>query len=109
MRVAEAITRTVGEIIAERALGVLGESMTRQLLQQQLASSIESKPQSAGDPRRIAANNSTPAFAWVAPTRDQPATDQPWLSADFAAESATRPVTPARHKSTANQCRLSAD
>ena len=37
--VAEAITRTVGEIIAERALGVLGESMTRQLLQQQLTSS----------------------------------------------------------------------
>ena len=37
--VAEAITRTVGEIIAERALGVLGESMTRQLLQQQLGSS----------------------------------------------------------------------
>ncbi len=36
--VAETITRTVGEIIAERALGVLGESMTRQLLQQQLAS-----------------------------------------------------------------------
>jgi SM-20-related protein len=31
--VAAAITRTVGEIIAERALGVLGESMTRQLLQ----------------------------------------------------------------------------
>ncbi|HXM23125.1 MAG TPA: 2OG-Fe(II) oxygenase [Terriglobales bacterium] len=38
--VAEAITRTVGEIIAERALGVLGESMTQQLLQQQLASSL---------------------------------------------------------------------
>jgi Rps23 Pro-64 3,4-dihydroxylase Tpa1-like proline 4-hydroxylase len=37
--VTEAITRTVGEIIADRALGVLGESMTRQLLQQQLASS----------------------------------------------------------------------
>jgi Rps23 Pro-64 3,4-dihydroxylase Tpa1-like proline 4-hydroxylase len=37
--VAEVITRTVGEIIAERALGVLGESMTRQLLQQQLGSS----------------------------------------------------------------------
>jgi Rps23 Pro-64 3,4-dihydroxylase Tpa1-like proline 4-hydroxylase len=34
--VAEAITRTVGEILAERALGVLGESITRQLLQQQL-------------------------------------------------------------------------
>jgi Rps23 Pro-64 3,4-dihydroxylase Tpa1-like proline 4-hydroxylase len=31
-----AITRTVGEIIAERALTVLGESMTTQLLQQQL-------------------------------------------------------------------------
>src|SRR5580692_1344118 len=39
--VAEAITRAVGEIIAERALGVLGESMTRQLLQQQLASSLQ--------------------------------------------------------------------
>ena len=37
--VAEAITRAVGEIIAERALGVLGESMTRQLLQQ-LPSSV---------------------------------------------------------------------
>jgi SM-20-related protein len=37
--VAEAITRTVGDLIAERALGVLGESMTRQLLQQQSASS----------------------------------------------------------------------
>ncbi len=34
--VAEVITRTVGEIIAERALGVLGESITQQLLQQQL-------------------------------------------------------------------------
>jgi hypothetical protein len=39
--VAEAITRTVGEIIAERALGVLGESMTRQLLEQQFASSLK--------------------------------------------------------------------
>src|SRR6202521_2596192 len=38
--VAEAITRTVGEIIAERALGVLGESMTQQLLQQHLAESL---------------------------------------------------------------------
>jgi Rps23 Pro-64 3,4-dihydroxylase Tpa1-like proline 4-hydroxylase len=38
--VAEAITRTVGEIIAERALSVLGESLTRQLLQQQLGSSV---------------------------------------------------------------------
>lgn len=36
--VAEAITRTVGEIIAERALGILGDSMTKQLLQQQLES-----------------------------------------------------------------------
>jgi Rps23 Pro-64 3,4-dihydroxylase Tpa1-like proline 4-hydroxylase len=35
---AEAFTRTVGELIAERALGVLGESMTRQLLDQQLTS-----------------------------------------------------------------------
>ena len=35
----EAITRAIGELIAERALGVLGESMTRQLLQQPLTSS----------------------------------------------------------------------
>jgi SM-20-related protein len=39
LAVAEAITRTVGEIIAERALGVLGDSITKQLLQQQLGSS----------------------------------------------------------------------
>jgi SM-20-related protein len=37
--VAEVIARTVGEIIAQRALGVLGDSMTKQLLQQQLESS----------------------------------------------------------------------
>ncbi|HXR14925.1 MAG TPA: 2OG-Fe(II) oxygenase [Terriglobales bacterium] len=35
--VTEAITRTVGEIIAERALGVFGESLSRQLLEQHLA------------------------------------------------------------------------
>ena len=34
--VADAITRAIGEIIAERALGVLGESFTHQLLQQSL-------------------------------------------------------------------------
>src|ERR1022692_2800714 len=37
--VADVITRTVGEIIAERALGVLGESIARQLLHQQLSGS----------------------------------------------------------------------
>jgi Rps23 Pro-64 3,4-dihydroxylase Tpa1-like proline 4-hydroxylase len=37
--VTQAITRTVGELIAERALGVWGESMTRQLLQQLTQSS----------------------------------------------------------------------
>ena len=43
--VAEAITRTVGEIVAERTLGVLGESMTRQLLHQQsLSFPIQSLP-----------------------------------------------------------------
>jgi len=40
--VAEAIARNVGELIAQRALVVLGASMTRQLLDQQLTSS--SKP-----------------------------------------------------------------
>jgi SM-20-related protein len=34
--VADAIARTVGELIAERALGVLGESITKQLLHHQL-------------------------------------------------------------------------
>jgi len=37
--VTQAITRAVGELIAERALGVLGESMTRQLLQPLTSSS----------------------------------------------------------------------
>ena len=37
--VAEAIARSIGELIAERALGLLGASMTRQLLDQQLTSS----------------------------------------------------------------------
>jgi SM-20-related protein len=38
--IAETITRIVGEIVAERALAVLGQSMTRQLLQQQLTSAL---------------------------------------------------------------------
>jgi Rps23 Pro-64 3,4-dihydroxylase Tpa1-like proline 4-hydroxylase len=38
--IAETIIRIVGEIVAERALAVLGQSMTRQLLQQQLTSSL---------------------------------------------------------------------
>jgi hypothetical protein len=37
--VGEAVTHAIGELIAERALGVLGESMTRQLLRQQVTSS----------------------------------------------------------------------
>src|ERR1700719_413882 len=36
--VTQAITRRVGEIIAERALGVLGESLSQQLLLEQSAS-----------------------------------------------------------------------
>ena len=46
--VAEAIARNVGELIAERALGVLGASMTQQLLDQQLTSS--SKPSNGSLP-----------------------------------------------------------
>ena len=37
--VAEAIARSVGELIAERALGLLGASLTRQLLDQPLTGS----------------------------------------------------------------------
>ena len=46
--VAEAIARNVGELIAERALGVLGASMTQQLLDQQLTWS--SKPSNGSLP-----------------------------------------------------------
>ena len=45
--VAEAITHTVGEIITERALGILGESMTKQLLQQQITWSFGAATRSA--------------------------------------------------------------
>jgi hypothetical protein len=45
--VAEAIARSVGELIAERALGLLGASMTRQLLNQQLTSSVKPSAGSA--------------------------------------------------------------
>jgi hypothetical protein len=67
--VAEAITRTVGEIIAERALGVLGESMTQQLLQQQLASCL-SFPNRNLQPIRA---GSPP----VSPPSPSPGTQQP--------------------------------
>lgn len=43
----EAIARAIGELIAERALGVLGESITRQLLQQPLTSSSSFPNQTA--------------------------------------------------------------
>ena len=39
--VAEAIARSVGELIAERALGLLGASLTRQLLNQPLTGSLK--------------------------------------------------------------------
>lgn len=43
--VADAIARSVGELIAERALGLLGASMTRQLLDQQLTSYLKQSKQ----------------------------------------------------------------
>jgi hypothetical protein len=56
--VADVITRTVGEIIAERALGVLGESITRQLLHQAVVRISESShPKCAGDSSRLAAGS----------------------------------------------------
>ena len=39
--VAEAIARSVGDLIAERALALLGASMTRELVNQQLTSSVK--------------------------------------------------------------------
>jgi 2OG-Fe(II) oxygenase superfamily len=57
--VSEVITRAIGELIAERALGVLGESMTHQLLQQQLTSS--SNVSNQGFPLIRAGTPPTPA------------------------------------------------
>jgi SM-20-related protein len=77
--VAEAITRTVGEIVAERALGVLGESITKQLFQQQLgASSSDLKRSSvirAGSPP------TTPPSPSPLPPPRPPGTSPPPISA----------------------------
>jgi SM-20-related protein len=72
--VAEAITRTVGEIIAERALGVLGESITRQLLQQQLSSSFPSRsvPIRAGTPPTTPPSPAPPDLAPRPPSTSPP-------------------------------------
>jgi SM-20-related protein len=76
--VADAITRTVGELIAERALGVLGESMTRQLLHQQLTSSSSSPDRSLPV---IHAGSTPPVPGPVPATPRPPGTSPPPISA----------------------------
>ena len=75
--VAEAIARSVGELIAERALGLLGASMTRELLNQQLTSSVKPSTESlqaihAGSPP----NTPAPDAGHSSPARNKPAADQ---------------------------------
>jgi len=73
--VAEAITRTVGELIAERALGVLGESMTRQLFHQPLTCS-------SNFPKPLIRAGSPPTIPGpVPPTPRPPGTSPPPISA----------------------------
>jgi len=55
--VAEAFTQLVGEVIAERAYGVLGEGVARRLLEQQL---IQSSSRPAQDPTVIHAGGPPP-------------------------------------------------
>ena len=75
--VAEAIARSVGELIAERALGLLGASMTRQLLNQQLTSSV--KP-SAGSLQAIHAGSPPNTPAPMPGTPRPPGTSPPPIS-----------------------------
>jgi len=77
--VAQTISRTVGELIAERALGVLGESMTRQLLRQLSASSI--LPSKSSSVIRAGSPPTTPPPSPVPGTPRPPGTSPPPISA----------------------------
>jgi SM-20-related protein len=76
---AEALTRTVGEIIAERALGVLGESITKQLLHQQLGT-LSSYPNRNAVIRAGTPPTSPPSPSPLPPPRP-PGTSPPPISA----------------------------
>src|SRR5579863_6445775 len=77
--VAEAITRTVGEIVAERALGVLGESLTKQLFQQQLWA-LSSDPKRSSVIRAGSPPTTPPSPSPLPPPRP-PGTSPPPISA----------------------------
>jgi SM-20-related protein len=77
--VAEAITRTVGEIVAERALGVLGESITKQLFQQQLG--VSSSDPKRSSVIRAGAPPTTPPSPSPLPPPRPPGTSPPPISA----------------------------
>ena len=85
--VAEAITRTVGEIIAERALGVLGEGLTRQLLQQQLASS-------SNFPRRSVIRAGTPGTPVPGPAPQDPNAPRPLGTSPPPISAGSPPISP---------------
>src|SRR5579863_479556 len=85
--VAEAITRTVGEIVAERALGVLGESLTKQLFQQQLWA-LSSDPKRSSVIRAGSPPTTPPSPSPLPPPRP-PGTSPPPIS--FA--TTTQPTT----------------
>jgi SM-20-related protein len=76
--VAETIARAVGEIVAERALEVLGDSLTKQLLQQPLGSSSNSANPSVPVIRAGSPPVSPPSPAPLPPPRP-PGTSPPSL------------------------------
>jgi SM-20-related protein len=84
--VAEAIARNVGELIAQRALVVLGASMTRQLLDQQLTSA--SKPSNPSLPVIHAGSTPTPPAPPPGVSPRPPGTTPPPMSLG------TPPTTP---------------
>ena len=86
---AEALTRTVGEIIAERALGVLGESITKQLLHQQLGT-LSSYPNRNAVIRAGTPPTSPPSPSPLPPPRP-PGTSPPPIS--FATTTTVQPNT----------------
>ncbi len=76
--IAEAIARNVGELIAQRALVVLGASMSRQLLDQQLTSC--SKPSNANLPVIHAGSTPTPPAPSPGVSPRPPGTTPPPMS-----------------------------
>jgi hypothetical protein len=108
--VATAITRTVGEIIAERAPGSSGGKLYPTATPAAVNDVLEfSKPKSAGD-SLLVSNASAKPFARTEPTppaRHHSPAHQRGITADNTAQpfARTEPTPPTRHKSAAHHTR----